>query len=60
MARDVFQRGYDWLKAQELKEERLLLLEAWREVEKTQGDAKGLAAVESKVPQKLKKKRMVS
>jgi crooked neck len=44
----------------ELKEERLLLLNAWREVEKEKGDDAGLAAVEAKVPQKLKKKRMVT
>jgi hypothetical protein len=37
----VFQRGYDHLKQQELKEERLLLLEAWRAVEKEKGDAQG-------------------
>jgi hypothetical protein len=37
----VFQRGYDHLKSQELKEERLLLLEAWRAVEKEKGDAQG-------------------
>ncbi len=40
-ARSVFQRGYDHLKAQELKEERLLLLDAWRAVEREKGDAQG-------------------
>jgi crooked neck len=58
-ARAVFERGYAHLKAQELKEERLLLLEAWRALEKEQGDRASLAAVEAKVPQRLKKKRMV-
>lgn len=37
----MFQRGYDHLKRQELKEERLLLLEAWRAVEREKGDAQG-------------------
>jgi hypothetical protein len=32
-SRAVFQQAYDVLKAQGLKEERLLLLEAWRDVE---------------------------
>jgi len=58
-ARAVFQRGYAHLKEQELKEERLLLLDAWRALEKEKGDRESLAAVEAKVPQKLKKKRMV-
>lgn len=58
-ARAVFRRGYAHLKEQELKEERLLLLDAWRGLEKEKGDRENLAAVEAKVPQKLKKKRMV-
>lgn len=60
VARSVFQRAYDHLKKEELREERVLLLDAWRTLEKEKGDAKGLAEVEAKVPKKLKKKRMVT
>jgi len=34
-------------------------LDAWRAVEKEKGDREGLAAVEAKLPKKLKKRRMV-
>ncbi|CAM9627411.1 unnamed protein product [Chrysoparadoxa australica] len=58
--RSAFQEGYDSLKKQEFKEERVVLLEAWRDAEKEAGDAEGKAAVEAKMPRKLKKRRMVS
>ncbi|CAM9184148.1 unnamed protein product [Ascophyllum nodosum] len=61
-ARDVFRRGYEHLRKQGLKEERVKLLEAWRAEEKAEGKGKttGLQEVESKMPRKFKKKRMMT
>ena len=42
-----------------LKEERLLLLQSWRDFERTYGDAASLSAVQSRLPQQLKKRRPV-
>lgn len=42
-----------------LKEERLLLLQSWRDFERTFGDAASLQAVQSRLPQQLKKRRPV-
>lgn len=60
-ARKIFNDGYGVLKAQELKEERVMLLEAWRELEveceknNSGGDSR---AVEAKMPRKIKMRRM--
>lgn len=43
----------------QLKEERLLLLQSWRDFERTFGDSSSLAAVNQKLPQQLKKRRAV-
>eukprot|EP00752_Nemacystus_decipiens_P007357 g6579.t1 len=61
-ARGVFRRGYDHLRRQGLKEERVKLLEAWRAAEKAEGKGKtqGLQEVESKMPRKFKKRRMMT
>lgn len=66
-ARAVFKRGYETLKLQGLKEERLLLLEAWREAEddilrnsaEGQTDSSFLSAVEAMFPRKVKAVRSV-
>jgi len=61
-------RRYDTLKSQGLKEERLLLLESWRDAEQAalqtiEGEElpsrEHLSAVESKFPRKIKMKRAV-
>ena len=57
-ARQVFQRGYDALKEQELKEERVMLLESWREAESEAEDG-DKASVDAKFPRKLKMRRLV-
>ncbi|CAM9707427.1 unnamed protein product, partial [Ectocarpus sp. 4 AP-2014] len=61
-ARAVFRRGYDHLRRQGLKEERVKLLEAWRAAEKAEGKGKtrGLKEVEGKMPRKFKKRRMMT
>lgn len=53
-------RGYSTLKSQGLKEERVLLLEAWRELEmKAVLDHRDIATVESKFPRKIKMRRPI-
>jgi crooked neck len=58
IARSIFQSAYDRLKEEGLKEERVLLLDAWRAFEKVQGDDDSISLVESKMPRRIKKKRM--
>ncbi|GAA6047031.1 hypothetical protein JCM3770_004161 [Rhodotorula araucariae] len=58
-ARKVFERGYADLKAKKLKEERVVLLEAWKALETAQGDAASLAKVEGMLPRVVKKMRKV-
>lgn len=57
-SRDVFNKAYHQLKQQELKEERVMLLNAWIEAEKdhTDGD---VSLPEAKYPRKIKMKRVV-
>eukprot|EP00978_Attheya_sp_CCMP212_P005345 scaffold11961_cov44-Attheya_sp.AAC.1 len=57
-ARSTFERAYDQLKVQGLKEERVLLLDAWRVFEKAKGDAASVSAIEAKMPRRVKRKRM--
>lgn len=58
VARQVFQRAYDELKRDQLSEERVLLLDAWRVLEKAKGDPKHVSQVEAKMPRRIKRKRM--
>ncbi|KAI5480437.1 pre-mRNA-splicing factor CLF1 [Pseudohyphozyma bogoriensis] len=58
-ARKVFERGYADLKLKGLKEERVVLLEAWKALEVNQGDAESLAKVEGMMPRVVKKMRKV-
>jgi len=57
-ARTIFSSAYDVLKQDELKEERVLLLDAWRVLEKEKGTADKVAEIEAKMPRRIKKKRM--
>ena len=57
-ARDTFQRAHDQMKDAGMKEERVLLLDAWRVFEKTKGDAQSLAEVDAMLPRRVKRKRM--
>lgn len=61
-ARRVFERANQSLKmAAGEKEERVMLLEAWRDFEKQNGDEESLKVVEDKMPRRIKKRRkMVS
>ena len=57
-SRETFQKAYNQLKEDDLKEERVLLLDAWRVFEKAKGDNLSLAMVEDKMPRRVKRKRM--
>lgn len=58
-AREVFKKGYKDLKDRQLKQERLILLEAWKALETADGDADSLAKVEAMMPRVVKKRRKV-
>lgn len=58
VARTTFQNAYDRLKVDELKEERVLLLDAWRVFEKANGDISSVSKVEKMMPRRVKRKRM--
>lgn len=59
MARDVFKKGCQAMKEQGLKEERVILLEAWKEFEQAQGSAETLKHVQDLMPKMVKKRRQV-
>jgi crooked neck len=60
-ARALFVRAYGVLKQQGLKEERVLLLEAWREAESNFNHPWGdVSTVEAKLPRKIKMRRMAT
>ena len=61
VGRQVFQRGYDSLKEQGLKEERVMLLEAWRECEQSpsEGQSGDVQLVDKLMPRKMKMRRAV-
>lgn len=56
-ARAVFERAYESLKARELKDERVALLEAWKSFERQHGTDATLERVEAKFPRVVKKRR---
>lgn len=57
-ARDVYRKGYEKLKEEGLKDERVLLLESWKSMEVASDDKAGLSEVEEKMPKRIKKRRM--
>ena len=57
--RALFTRGYDSLREQGLKDERVVLLEAWKAFEAEHGDDARVAAVQAKMPRVLKKRREI-
>ncbi|CAJ1927837.1 unnamed protein product [Cylindrotheca closterium] len=58
IARSTFQKAYDQIKNQNLKEERVLLLDAWRALEQDRGDLASVEKVEKMLPRRIKRKRM--
>ncbi len=59
-ARKAYLEANTKLKELQLKEERVLLLNAWRDMEANAGDQGDLAAVEALMPKKIKMRRAVS
>jgi crooked neck len=57
-AREVMEKAYDLLKDEGLKEERVLLLDAWRVLEQQKGDNESVGKVEARLPRRIKRKRM--
>mmetsp|Transcript_13531 Transcript_13531/g.34014 ORF Transcript_13531/g.34014 Transcript_13531/m.34014 type:complete len:734 (+) Transcript_13531:140-2341(+) len=57
-ARTILEKAYNELKEEGLKEERVLLLDAWRDLEQQKGDAESVASVEKRLPRRVKRKRM--
>jgi len=50
---------YTHLKSEGLKEERVLLLESWRDVEVSAGQYGDLTQIDERMPKKIKMKRLV-
>jgi crooked neck len=58
-ARRILDQAYQQLKDRNsAKEERVVVLDAWRELEATKGDETNLGIVEAKLPRRIKRKRM--
>jgi crooked neck len=57
-ARKVFGDAYAELRRDGLGEERVLLLDAWRALEKSRGDPQHASRVEAMMPRRIKRKRM--
>jgi crooked neck len=57
--REKFIESYEWTKSQYLKEERVLLLEAWLEYETTHGTESDIQSVRDKLPKSVKKRKRV-
>ena len=60
-AREVYERALRCLKetALDAKEERVMLLEAWRSFEGSRSDGGDVSLVESKMPKRVKRKRAI-
>jgi len=58
-ARQIYSRAYDTLKSAETKEERVMLVESWKEFEQEIGDKEFIAQVQSKMPKRIIKKRPI-
>lgn len=58
-ARQIYQLANKTLKSSAVKEERLLLLEAWKQFEAEKGDEVSKQKVEAEMPKRVKKRRKV-
>lgn len=58
-ARNIFRKGDKALRREEVKEERMMLLEAWKIFEYKNGDTNSQASIERMMPRKVKKRRKV-
>ena len=60
-ARNIFDEAYRYFKTEEpdLKEERLMILEAWIDLEKQNGTQNSYEKVKNKMPKRVKKRRKI-
>eukprot|EP00823_Brevimastigomonas_motovehiculus_P008583 TRINITY_DN788_c0_g1_i1.p1 TRINITY_DN788_c0_g1~~TRINITY_DN788_c0_g1_i1.p1 ORF type:complete len:754 (+),score=180.99 TRINITY_DN788_c0_g1_i1:63-2324(+) len=56
-ARPIFEEADQYFKSNQLKEERVMLLEAWRDFELKYGDKSTLESIVKKLPRRVKKRR---
>ncbi len=56
-ARDTYSRAYTFLKKKGVKDERVVLLDAWTDFEREYGTQETLEDVEAKAPRSVKKRR---
>lgn len=59
-SRQILQRAYDHFKSTQANTERLVLLEAWKELETQHGSSEDVQKIVSKFPRRIKKRRKVS
>jgi len=59
-ARSVYEQAHKSLQYSEEKEERLMLLEAWKTFEEEHGTEETLASVEREMPRRVKKRRKIT
>ncbi|OAD56338.1 Protein crooked neck [Eufriesea mexicana] len=59
LARRIFERGNDALRANGDKESRALLLEAWRDFENEKGDDETRSKIMEKMPRRIKRRRRI-
>lgn len=58
-AREVYESAYNSLKNAESKEERVMLVESWKEFEERHGDQTTLDIVRKKVPKRIIRRRPI-
>lgn len=59
-ARQILQRAYDHFKSTQANTERLVLLEAWKEIESQHGNSEDVDKIIAKFPRRIKKRRKVT
>lgn len=59
-ARVILQRSYDHFKASQANTERLVLLEAWKELESQYGTAEDVDKLVKRLPRRIKKRRKIT
>ncbi|KAJ3101496.1 Crooked neck-like protein 1 [Phlyctochytrium planicorne] len=58
-SRSIYKRGYDALRIENAREERVVLLESWLSLEKQYGDAESIKNVQGMMPRVVKKRRRI-
>ena len=59
-SRQILQRAYDHFKVSQLNTERLVLLEAWKEIEMQHGTSEDVEKIMAKFPRRIKKRRKIT